>query len=290
VKQLIVTADDFGLTPGVNEAVEEAHRHGILTAASLMVGAPAAADAIARARRLPTLRVGLHVVVVEGRPVLPAAEVPDLVDASGAFSTHLVRAGIRYFFSPRVRRQLAAEIRAQFEAFAATGLPLDHANSHNHMHLHPTVLALILATGREFGLRAVRVPYEPPWPSWRAARRQPLQRFLSAGLLSPWMALLRSRVRRSGMAANRSVFGRCDSGRMDTALLSRLLAVLPRGVSEIYFHPATQRSPELDRQMPGYGHTAELAALLSPEVAAVLRREPIERVAFSDLVPPAPHP
>jgi len=135
-RRVIVSADDFGLSEGVNEAVEQACREGILTTASLMVAGPAAADAVRRARRLPKLRVGLHLVVIEGPAVGPA---PGLVDADGQFSSNQLRLGINYFFRPAIRRQLAAEIRAQFAAFAATGLRLDHANAHKHMHLHPTV-------------------------------------------------------------------------------------------------------------------------------------------------------
>src|SRR5262249_9074297 len=132
LKRVVVTADDFGLAREVNEAVEAAHAGGILTAASLMVAASAAADAVARGRRLPWLRVGLHLVLVEGRPVLPPAQVPDLVDASGHFRTDLARLGCDIFLRPSVRRQLAAEIEAQFAAYRATGLALDHADAHQH--------------------------------------------------------------------------------------------------------------------------------------------------------------
>jgi hopanoid biosynthesis associated protein HpnK len=283
VKRLIVTGDDFGLAESINAGIEEAHRQGILTAASLMVGAAAAADAAERARRLPSLRVGLHVVLVEGRPVLPPAAVPDLVDERGEFSSRLVRAGFAYFFRPRVRRQLAAEIRAQFAAFRATGLPLDHVNAHNHMHLHPTLLALILAVGREFGLAAVRVPYEPPLVSWRAARTGLVRRVATAALLSPWIALLRRRLRRAGLKSNRFAFGLYDSGNMRPELVVRLLDRLPEGVSEIYFHPATARSPEIDRYMPAYRHQAELAALTSSSAREALRAGGVRRIAFSDL-------
>ena len=103
-RDVIITADDFGLDVAVNQAVEQAHCQGILTAASLMVGAPAAADAVERARRLPALRVGLHVVLVQGRPVLPPEQVPDLVGETGELSDRLVRAGFSWFFRPRVRR------------------------------------------------------------------------------------------------------------------------------------------------------------------------------------------
>src|SRR5450432_3836486 len=126
VKQLIITADDFGAAREVNEAVEQAHRSGILTATSLMVSAPAAADAVARAKQMPNLRVGLHLTLVDDRPTLPAVQIPRLVDRDGFFRSDMARAGAAMFFLPGVRKQLAAEIEAQFEAFAATGLTLDH--------------------------------------------------------------------------------------------------------------------------------------------------------------------
>jgi hopanoid biosynthesis associated protein HpnK len=283
VKRVILTGDDFGLAVPVNEAIEEAHRRGVLTAASLMVGAPAAADAVERARRLPTLRVGLHLVLVEGRPVLAPERVPDLVDGDGELETRLFRAGARFFFRPAVRRQLEAEIRAQFAAFRATGLPLDHVNAHNHMHLHPTVLGLVIAVGREHGLRAVRVPHEPALASWRAARAGLLGRLGWAAFLWPWMTLLKRRLRRAGLAHNRFVFGRNDSGGMDEALVTRLAGELPEGVSEIYFHLATRRCPEIERTMPHYRHEQELRALLSPRVRDALQAALAERIAFADL-------
>ena len=138
MKRLIVTADDFGLAPAVNEAVEQGHRRGILSAASLMVAAPAAADAVARAKRLPKLGVGLHLVLVDGRPVLPPAEIPDLVGPDGRFLADPFRAGVKIFRNPAARRQMEREMRAQLEAFHATGLALDHVNAHHHFHTHPT--------------------------------------------------------------------------------------------------------------------------------------------------------
>ena len=169
MKRLIVTGDDFGLALPVNEAIEEAHRKGILTTASLMVGATAVEDAVSRATRCPSLKVGLHLVLVEGRPIMRPQAVPDLVDRRGEFSSHLVRAGFKFFFRPAVRRQLALEIRAQFEAFQKTGLPLDHVNGHNHMHLHPTILGLILKIGQDFGLKAIRCRMS--LPGWRGKHR-----------------------------------------------------------------------------------------------------------------------
>src|SRR5213080_511744 len=155
MKQLVVTADDFGLASEVNEAVETGHRHGILTAASLMVAGSAAQDAIARAQRLPRLRVGLHVVLVEGSPVLPAERVPDLVDARGHFRTDVARLGLAIATRRAVRHQVRAEIEAQFKAFRASGLALDHVNAHKHFHLHPMIAADIIAIGTRYGMRGL---------------------------------------------------------------------------------------------------------------------------------------
>jgi len=261
------TADDFGLSESVNEGIERAHRDGVLTAASLMVAGAAAADAVARAKRNPGLRVGLHLVVIEGPAVLPPAEIPGLVDARGRFPSDQLRLGIDYFFRPRVRRQLAAEIRAQFEAFAATGLPLGHADAHKHMHLHPTVGAQMIRIGREFGLPALRVPAEPP--AVMAACGVPATP--GAWALHAWSGLLRRQARRAGMAVTDAVFGLAWTGHMTEDRLLRLIPLLPEGSSEIYFHPAARRDATLAALMPDYEHMAELAALCSPAVRAALR-------------------
>ncbi len=268
MKRLTVTADDFGLSEAVNEGIERAHRDGVLTSASLMMGGAAVNDAIARARRLPSLRVGLHLVVIEGPAVLPPAEIPDLVDDAGWFPTDQLALGLRYFFLPRIRRQLAAEIDAQFAAFAATGLALDHADSHKHMHLHPTVGALMLKTGRPRGLRHVRVPREPVAVMARCG----VPPTLAAHAMSAWTNLFRTQALRAGMATDDNVFGLAWSGTFDEDRLLRLIPHLPAGATELYFHPAAARDPMIDRWMPTYRHEAELAALLSPSVRAALSR------------------
>ena len=263
MKGLIVTADDFGAALEVNEAVELSHRTGILTAASLMVAGPAAADAVARARRLPSLRVGLHLVLVEGSPVSPPSSIPDLVQPNGQFRTDMARFGAKIFSLPRVRRQLAAEITAQFEAFQATGLVLDHVNAHKHFHLHPTIAGLILKIGPGFGMRAIRVPAEP-----RAvlALAEPREKVRSNYLLSPWLNFLRSKCEHADMLVPHSVFGLAWSGAMVPHRLGAILGHLPQGLSEIYLHPAT--SDRFDGAAPGYRYAEELAALTAPEIVA----------------------
>jgi hopanoid biosynthesis associated protein HpnK len=257
MRNLIVTADDFGAAPAVNEAVEQAHSHGILTAASLMVAGDAAADAVARAKRLPGLGVGLHLVLVDGRPMLPPEKVPDLVDDHGRFRTNMALAGMRFFFSPCVRRQLAAEIAAQFEAFAATGLPLDHVNAHKHFHLHPTIAGLIVKIGRRYGLHAARAPIEP---KALLATIEPVPNGPADRIAAPWARFTKARFARASVLVPDQVFGLAWSGAMTAARLGAIIARLPKGLSEIYLHPAT--ADDYPGHAPGYRYRDELAALI----------------------------
>lgn len=276
-KCLVVCADDFGRDVAVNEAVEEAHRDGVLTVASLMVGAPAAADAVERAKRLPELGIGLHLVLADGVPLLPASEVPTLVGPDGAFDPNMVRAGFRFYFSPAARRELAAEIRAQFEAFRATGLGLDHVNGHKHVHLHPTVARLVVEIGRDYGMRAARLPLEPVAPLRRAA---PEEKPATAPW-SPVVSWLRRRLDRAGIARNDQVFGIAWSGEMVEDRLLALLPHLPDGISEIYCHPASGAAS----LVPGYRHAEELAALVSPLVRRRIEELGISLARYADLPP-----
>ena len=254
VKRLIVTADDLGMSLAVNAAVEDAHRRGILSAASLMVAGDAAADAIDRARQMPALGVGLHLVLVDGKPILPPAQLPDLVDASGRLPNAPARLGARIYFSAVARRQAEAEIRAQLEAFRATGLRLDHVNAHHHFHFHPTVSGILIRLALEFGIGAIRVPRE---------------RGKNNVLLRPFAAALRRRLDRAGIAHNDWQFGLSDTGAMKTGRVKKLLTHLPDGVTEIYFHPATGND---DHQ-----------ALIDPEIMATLRERGMTPISFAAL-------
>jgi len=280
MKKLIITGDDFGLSLPVNEAIEEAHCQGTLTTASLMVGANSAEDAVERAKRLPTLKVGLHLVLVDGSPILPPEVIPHLVNRQGELSSYLVRAGINFFFRRQARRQLEAEIRAQFETFRKTGLSLDHVNSHHHMHLHPIISGLALKVGQDYGMRAMRLPCEPLLPSWRASRNGLLRRTSTRLVLSPWVSLLKRRLRHAGVRSNDFVFGMNDSGHMNVGLVLRILRQLPSGVTEIHFHPAAREAGGCGE---GNRPQEDLMALKSLEVREALLASDIPLIAFSDL-------
>ena len=259
--QLIITADDFGAHMAINEAVEAAHTHGVLSAASLMMGGGAVDDAIERARSLPNLRVGLHITLVEGQPL---TRCPALTQPNGMFLNNLVKAGVVWFFSPKARRQLKAEMTAQFEAFKASGLALDHVNAHNHMHMHPTVLSYIIELSKVYRIQSVRLPRQPGSPPW----------------LTPLLMLMRWRLDRAGIKTNDYVLGLADSGHLNTNTMLKLLQKLPKGVIELYCHPATKALPDT---LSGYDPVGELAALQSDVIVSHLARESLKPVGFSDV-------
>lgn len=273
-RSLVVTADDFGLSHEVNDAVEIAHRTGILTAASLMVAEPALDDAVRRARSMPGLAVGLHLALVDARPLLTPREVPDLVGPDGRFRSDLAPYGAQIFFRPAMKRQVAAEIRAQFEAYRRTGLPLDHVDAHKHYHLHPTVAALLIAIGREYGMRALRVPVEPLAPL-RAV--EPVSRGLEARIAAPYARWLRGRGEAAGLAVADHVFGLAWSGAMTRDRVLGLLEALPSGRIEIYGHPAVAGG--FGGEASGYRYAEELVGLTDPAVIEAARA--IERSSYA---------
>ena len=257
MREIIFSADDFGLTLPVNKAVAQAHQRGVLTQASLMVAAPHAADAVARAKALPGLNVGLHLVLVDGDSLLGHAKLPHITGPDGRFSTNQAALGVRYFFSPAARRELRAEIEAQFAAFAATGLTLHHADAHKHFLLHPTIAAMMIKVGRRYGLKRLRVPAEPP------GVMKALGETVSFAdhALYAWTRLLRWQAR--GLEVPDQVFGLKWSGHMTPARIEKLLPLVPPGRTEIYTHPATERDAALVALMPDYEHVAEFEALLA---------------------------
>jgi hopanoid biosynthesis associated protein HpnK len=296
-KRVIITGDDFGLALPVNDAIELAYQRGVLTTTSLLIGAHSAADAIKRAHRNPGLRVGLHVAVCEGAPVSNPAEIPALVNARGELHSP-VRALIGLTVTPGARRQLEAEIRAQFEAFRATGLTLDHVNAHNNMQLHPVVLPILALLAREYGAFAIRVSTEPLRASMRAARfvgalptgtyRRPRTmswlRVLQWLAIRPWGAYVKWRYRRAGFIVNDQLFGMYDCGGMDLDMWLGIVRNLPNGLSEIHCHPATRACQETTGPMRDYQPESELFALTSPVLRAALEASGAEMLqGFSAL-------
>jgi hopanoid biosynthesis associated protein HpnK len=279
VTRLIINGDDFGATPGINGAIIRAFREGVLTSCSLMVGENAWGDAARMAREARGLAVGLHLVAVMGKSVLPPARIPHLVDREGRFSTRPAVSGTLHFFSRQARRELADEMRAQFERFLSTGLEMSHVDAHLHFHLHPVILACAVRLCREHGVRGMRVPEDDP----------ALFRDFCGGMSLRQRALwrvFRVRVRRMkaqlddmAIVYPRRVFGVLGTGRMDKAYVNYLLDHLPPGDVEIYFHP--DESP--GASTASAQRRRELMILLDPGLKARIAQRGLPLIHYGHL-------
>jgi hopanoid biosynthesis associated protein HpnK len=281
-RRLIVSADDFGMSAGVNAGIERAHREGILKQASLMVSGEGAVEAVGIALRTPSLAVGLHLVLVQGRAALPHHALPDLTDSAGMLPDAPVASGVRYFFSPRLREQVRREVLAQLDAFNATGLPLSHVDGHLTIHVHPVVLELLCEVRQRYGIRFVRLPLEPLAPSLAFDRRslpRKLGEALIFGVVARWA---RRKLRRAGIGFADRMFGMHQTGHVSEDYLLHLLPRLGPGITELYCHPGVTDA-EIRRWTPAYERDAELVALTSPRVREAAAREGIELLSYRDL-------
>src|SRR6266550_6103724 len=162
LRQLVVNADDLGLTIGVNDGIFDAHDLGILTSASLFANAPATDDAIRRARWHRSLGVGAHLTLVDGAPILHSRQVPSLVTGDGRF-----RRSWKPFIVACLRgrismREVELELTGQIERLQKSGVALTHLDAHKHVHAYPPIFAIVARLAVRFGIPVVRVPYERP--------------------------------------------------------------------------------------------------------------------------------
>jgi hopanoid biosynthesis associated protein HpnK len=274
----VLTGDDFGFSRGVNRAMIEAHERGVLTSASLMVTGDAWEEAADLARSHPRLGVGLHLVVVSGRAVVPPSEIPHLVDDAGRFASSPTRAGLAYQFRPAARSELRREIRAQLERFLGTGLPLSHVDGHLHMHMHPVVMGILAELAAEFRVPAVRLPSEE-----FGLARLPRPGVLARDLAWSWIfGRLRRhgerRLERAGVGFAERVYGLFATGRLDEGYLLDLLPKITADFSEIYCHPAL----DLDGDHPnGRQGARELSALTSSRVREAIEAEGFELTTYA---------
>ncbi len=280
MKRLVVTGDDFGLSREVNRAVIEAHERGILRSASLMIGAPAALDAVELARAHPGLAVGLHLVVLDGQASLPAAEIPGLVDADGNFGCAAFATGMRYQFSSRVRRELAREIRGQLQRFRETGLRLSHVDGHHHMHLHPVVLGILIEAAREFGIRWIRLPSEELGIALGAEEGRTAEKVFWSAVFGLLRRSGAKRLRAAGIGFSPRVYGLLLTGRIRERYLLHLIPRIRADLAELYCHPGKRSDGIFEAARSGGDE--ELAALLSVPVQEALSRSGFVLTNFAD--------
>jgi len=289
VGRLILNADDFGLTAGVNRAILELHRAGVLTSTSLMSRAAATDEAIEMARATPSLGVGCHVVLVDGEPVLsPTRDVPNLADPnSGRFRPSLSGL-LRWLYGfdrssvsthKVVDREIEAETTAQINLLHANGLRLTHIDTHKHAHMFPAVLRPVLRAARAAGIRVVRNPFEPAW-SRRATHGAPWIRRAEVRLLRLLEPTFRRIVAEEGLATTDGAIGVLAKGILDSKVVSSLLQSLPAGTWELVTHPGYNDSDLAQ------AHTRLLASRETErEALSALEQFPgIERISFADLL------
>jgi hopanoid biosynthesis associated protein HpnK len=246
VGRLILNADDFGLTAGINRAILELHRTGVLTSTTLMAKAAAADEAIELARATPSLGVGCHIVLVDGEPVLsPQEEIPHLANTSdGRFRPSLIGflnwlfrdSDRRWPFCARAIREIEAETAAQIALLQSRGLHLTHIDTHKHTHMFPAVLRPVLRAAKAAGICAVRNPFEPAW-SRRATHNAPWIRRAEVSLLRRLEPAFRRIVSEEGFTTTEGAIGVLATGTLDAATLASLLQKLPPGTWELVAHP-----------------------------------------------------
>jgi hopanoid biosynthesis associated protein HpnK len=280
VGRLILNADDFGLTAGVNRAILELHRAGVLTSASLMARAAATDEAIELARATPSLGVGCHVVLVDGEPVLRVQNLPTLVDPRtgrfyptlGAFLKLLLTGRIRY-------SEIEAETAAQIALLQKRGLQVTHIDTHKHAHMFPAVLRPVLRAARAAGIRAVRNPFEPAW-SRRATPGGSWLRRAQVRLLRLLEPTFRRIVAEEGFTTTDGAIGVLATGTLDSTTVSSLLRNLPEGTWELVAHPGYNDSDLAQ------AHTRLLVSRETEREAlsALEHFSGIARISFADLL------
>jgi hopanoid biosynthesis associated protein HpnK len=286
VRRLIVNADDFGLTTGVNRGIVEAHSTGIVTSTTLMANSAAFDDAVQLARSNPKLSVGCHLVLVDGSPLLGRDKVPSLMDPRnpGCFYQNISSFAQRALTGRFDANEIEAEATAQIRKLQSAGIQVSHVDTHKHTHMFPQVLRPLLAAAKACGVPAVRNPFGWMAFSRIANRPQLWQRYTQVKLLNLLAGKFRRAVADAGMLTTDGSVGVVATGSLDDRLIHFILETLPDGTWEFVTHPGyydtelagirtrLRESREMERQI-----------LSRPETRGLLRREGIQLISYRDL-------
>jgi hopanoid biosynthesis associated protein HpnK len=261
---LIINADDFGFSDDVNTAIIQAHEEGILTSTSLMVTGDAAQEAIALAKNHPHLAVGLHLVLVCGKSVLPPAQIPHLVDSQGNFSHNPTQAGLNYQFNQATRAELRLEISAQLEKFRNSGLNLAHVDGHLHLHVHPVILNILTDFAGEFQIKFIRLPSEELTKNLKIDRRNLFTKIIWSIVFGQLRNYGEGLLKTHNIKFADRVYGLLQTGNMSEEYLLSLIPQIEAELVEIYAHPTS-----VNTKINNSGEI-ELKALLSERVREIL--------------------
>jgi hopanoid biosynthesis associated protein HpnK len=282
-RYLVINGDDFGLSAQVNAGIIHAHTHGILTNTSLMVTAPAWQDAVARAKDTPSLSVGLHLTLVQGKATLPPHCTSAITDFGGNFPDNPTHAGLRYFFSRRARHQVRDECRAQIEKLLAIGLPLGHVDGHLNIHMHPTVMDILIPLLLEYHIPAMRVSHEPLALSLALDPRAGIRKRWESLIFTQLARRAKKKLHAAGIVFPSTLFGLHQSGEITESYLLRLIPQLAPGVTELYCHPAFLPCLEVQRWTPTYRRDVELDALTRRSIRNALEERGITLISYREL-------
>jgi hopanoid biosynthesis associated protein HpnK len=290
VRRLIINADDFGLTSGVNRAIVEAHEGGIVTSATLMANGSAFDEAVSLAQTRPQLGVGCHVVLVDGAPLVRQTATDSLLDPRSRTSgSPRFREGIAKFAALALLGRLApeeieAEATAQIAKLQSSGIAVTHLDSHKHTHMFPSVFRPLLRAAQARGVRAVRNPFERVRSSQLAARPDLWRRWTEVGILRGLAKQFREAVRQADMTTPDGTFAIVATGSLDERLLRRMIEHLPQGTWELVCHPGYNDADlQSVRTRLRESREQELRILTSQSTRDLLAANEVEVISYRDL-------
>ena len=283
--RLIINADDFGLTDGVNRAIAEGSTCGVVTSATFMANAPAFPDAVARAKNLSQLKTGCHVVLIDGVPV--ASGLPTLANGKGLFRTSLKDFARVAWQRKIAEEEVQRETEAQIRKIQSCGVELTHVDTHKHTHVFPHILRPVLRAAKACGIGAVRNPFEPmrAWPGKLIAAMPRLWlRSTAVAALRLFAAEFRQVAREEDMRTTDGTVGIAATGLLNQNVLPAILRALPEGTWELVCHPGYA---DADLAAAGtrliHSRQVELEALTSRDTKQALRARGIELISYADI-------
>ena len=267
MKRLIVNADDFGFTRGVNAGIVGAFKSGIVTSTTIMANGEAFEDAVSLARANPELGVGCHLALVGGLPVVSPSEIPSLVDGDGALPVTLTKLVIKIARGQVPTEEIAREFRAQVQRVLNSGIQITHLDSHKHSATHPRVMGALVRVATEFGIKCVRNPFESVFagrldlrPKWAY-----LKQFALSAAIAPAAIEFTRIAREHGLKTPDRFLGVKLTGLLDTAAIRRIMESLREGTTELMCHPGindddlakahTRLRQERERELESLGDT-----------------------------------
>jgi hopanoid biosynthesis associated protein HpnK len=287
LRRLIINADDFGFTPGVNRAIVEAHTLGIVTSSTLMANGPAFGEATQMAMASPALSVGCHIVLIDGEPVLDSSLLSTITDS------RRFRDGLKTFAASAFTRRMNAgeiesEARAQIQKIQSAGIAVSHVDTHKHTHIFPQILKPLLRAARDCGVRALRNPFGPRFPlrsSQLLSQPNLWTRFAEVRILSRFAGQFRRAVDREGFVTPDGTLGIEVTGTLDERLFQAIAQSIPDGTWEFVCHPGYNDADlAAAKTRLRESRELELKVLTMPAAREVLVQAGVQLISYRDLL------